>query len=121
MANYNPPTNGFDKRRDDINRKGAPEKPWTFAGLLRDAMDAQNLDGEPIKKAVAQALVDKALTQDVQAIREIANRIDGMPVQKNVLTGDEDNPIKVDISGLLLKAYGQDNSSAPTQMLDDSE
>lgn len=93
MVNHNPPTNGFDKRTKDINLKGAPKKEWTMRSVIIDALERKTADGTPMKQGVAEALVDKALEGDVVAIREINNRIDGMPVQKNVLANDEEHPL----------------------------
>ena len=46
-------------------------------------------------RAVADALVDKAMSGDVQAIKEVADRIDGK-VPQGVIGGDEDdNPISL--------------------------
>lgn len=120
MANYNPPTNGFDKRPDDINKDGAPEKPWTWRGEIIKALERATPDGTPMKQGVAEALVDKALQGDVLAIKEIGNRADGMPVQKQVLAGDEENPIQIDISGILAKVYGSENDSSTDEVHSDS-
>lgn len=87
----------FSKGDPNINRKGAPPKEWTWAGLIRQAMEQKNLDGEPIKKAVSQALVDKAMEGDVQALKEVGNRLDGMPIQKNVVAGDGEEPLMIRI------------------------
>jgi hypothetical protein len=69
------------KKGQSGNPAGRPRGDWTWAGMIRKAMENKNLDGEEIKKGVAEALVAKALDGDVQAIKEIGNRIDGMPQQ----------------------------------------
>lgn len=79
------PTNGFDKRPEDINKDGAPEKEWTWAGVLKT--EAEKIDdNEPDKEiknkeAVAKAMTDKAKKGDVQAFKAIADRTDGLPSQ----------------------------------------
>jgi hypothetical protein len=49
MANHNPPTNGFDKRKHQINRKGRPK---TFDALRELAQqishEAALKNGEPL-------------------------------------------------------------------------
>lgn len=73
---------------------GRPPKEKSFANMLRLAInEAHNADGNKLR-AVAQALVDKALTGDVPAIREIGDRIDGKVPQG--IVGDEDaDPINI--------------------------
>lgn len=80
MSNPNP-QNQF-KPGNNANPNGRPKKEWTWASLVREALEKTNLDGEPVKKGIAEALAAKALEGDVQAIKEIGNRIDGMPKQE---------------------------------------
>jgi len=63
------------------NPNGRPPKEWTWAGLIKEAMEEMADDGEPIKKKVSKSLMIKALSGDVQAIKEIGDRIDGKPKQ----------------------------------------
>lgn len=56
---------------------GRPPSEKTFANMLRVALKEAHIAGGDNLRAVAQALVDKALTGDVPAIREIGDRIDG--------------------------------------------
>jgi hypothetical protein len=42
-------------------------------------------------RAVADALVDKAMNGDVQAIKEVADRLDGKVPQG--ISGDDENPL----------------------------
>jgi hypothetical protein len=52
------------------------EKP--FADALRIALRS----GNPHRlRAIAEKLIEKALTGDLQAIREVADRMDGKPAQ----------------------------------------
>jgi adenylylsulfate kinase-like enzyme len=75
----------FKKGDPNINRKGAPEKEWTWASELKKAMEQvevmENGDKKQVKEIVAKALAEKAQTGDVQAFTVIANRMDGMPKQ----------------------------------------
>lgn len=72
---------------------GRPPSEKTFANMLRIAIkQAHDEKGDKLR-AVAEALVTKALTGDVPAIKEIADRLDGKVPQ--ALTGDEENPIAI--------------------------
>ena len=61
---------------------GRPPSEKTFANMLRVAISEAHEAGGTMLRAVAQALVDKALTGDVPAIREVADRLDGKSVQQ---------------------------------------
>jgi hypothetical protein len=63
------------------NPNGRPPKEWSWSGLLREMMDQTEEDGEPVKVKIARALKLKAFEGDVVAIKELGNRIDGMPKQ----------------------------------------
>lgn len=83
----------FTKGDPNINRKGAPPKEWTWAGVVRTMMEESEEDGEPVKVKVARALKLKAFEGDVLAIKEIGNRIDGMPKQStDITTNGKDLP-----------------------------
>lgn len=61
---------------------GRPPSEKTFANMLRVAIKEAHEDGKDRLRAVADALVMKAMTGDVPAIREIADRLDGKAVQQ---------------------------------------
>lgn len=64
--------------------------------MLRLAINEARAEGGPTAlREVAQALVDKARSGDVQAIKEVADRLDGK-VPQGLIGGDEDdNAIKI--------------------------
>lgn len=66
---------------------GRPPSEKTFANMLRVAISEAHNEGGTKLRAVAQALVDKALTGDVPAIREIGDRLDGKVAQAIEHTG----------------------------------
>ena len=68
------------------NLKGRPKRDWTVAGLIEIAMEAEKKDGVPYKKAVYDKLVKMADDGDIQAIKEVNQRLDGMPKQKTDIT-----------------------------------
>ncbi len=61
---------------------GRPPNEKTFANMLRVAIKEAHEDGKDRLRAVADALVTKAITGDVPAIRELADRLDGKSVQQ---------------------------------------
>jgi len=83
------------KPGNNANPKGRPKLGWTMRDEYVKALERQTLDGTPMRQGVAEALVDKALQGDVIAIREVNNRIDGMPSQTTILKGDVNEPIAI--------------------------
>lgn len=69
------------------NPAGRPPNEWTWSGLVREAMEEKNLDGEEKKLFVSRALVDRAAEGDVGALREVGNRIDGQAKQSLEVEG----------------------------------
>ena len=67
---------------------GRPPSEKTFANMLRIALKEAHAAGGDRLRAVADALVEKAMSGDVPAIREIADRMDGKVPQ--ALVGDND-------------------------------
>jgi len=73
---------------------GRPPKEKSFSNMLSIAIKQAHDEGRDKLRAVADALVDKAISGDVQAIKEIADRLDGKVPQ--ALVGDnEGDPINL--------------------------
>lgn len=74
---------------------GRPPKEKSFANMLNIAIK-EAIEGSDRTKlrAVADALVDKAMQGDVQAIKEVADRLDGK-VPQAVVGDDESDPINL--------------------------
>lgn len=72
------------------------DKP--FRDALRKAITRSDGDGRRLDK-VATALVAKAATGDVAAIKEIADRLDGR-VPQGIVGDQEHDPIAVVITGV---------------------
>jgi hypothetical protein len=71
---------------------GRPPKEKSFANMLNIAIKEAIEGSDKTKlRAVADALVDKAMGGDVQAIKEVADRLDGKPAQA-IIGGDDDDP-----------------------------
>ena len=88
---------------------GRPPKEKSFANMLNIAIK-EAIEGTDKTKlrAVADALVDKAMAGDVQAIKEVADRIDGKVPQ--ALVGDDEHDAISLITRIELVAPGHDDS-----------
>lgn len=60
---------------------GRPPKERSFANMLNIAINEATKGGGTKLRAVADKLVELAIAGDMQAIKEIGDRIDGKPVQ----------------------------------------
>lgn len=66
-------------------------KPKIMADALLVALNREAANGQTKKLAlIAGKLVDLAESGDIQAIKEVFDRIDGKAVQAQILMGDED-------------------------------
>lgn len=61
---------------------GRPVSEKTFANMLRIAISEAHEKGGTKLRAVADALVTKAISGDVPAIKEVADRLDGKVTDK---------------------------------------
>lgn len=76
---------------------GRPPKEKSFANMLNIAIKQATEDGRDKLRAVADALLDKAMSGDVQAIKEVADRLDGKVAQ--AIVGDEEGgPVQIIIN-----------------------
>ncbi len=80
MARFQPGQSG--------NPEGRPKRDWTIAGLIEEALEQQNQFGVPWKKVMVYKLVSLAGSGDMVAIKEINQRLDGMPKQDVDVGGD---------------------------------
>lgn len=86
---------GFGDNPQNINRNGRPPKELCLSDILAEKLEevikVKTKDGkqlEKIKKDVlADVLIDMALGRDITAIRELFNRVEGMPTKKVELLG----------------------------------
>jgi hypothetical protein len=71
---------------------GRPPKEKSFANMLNIAIKEAIEGSDKTKlRAVADALVEKAMSGDVQAIKEVADRIDGKVPQAVAGVDDDEN------------------------------
>lgn len=75
------PVAGFNVNPQNINREGRPKAEWTMSAMYREALEEADEAGVPKYKILAKKLIEKANEGDVVAIKELNNRIDGMPAQ----------------------------------------
>lgn len=66
---------------------GRPPKERSFANMLNIALTAKGETGETKLREVAEVLVSKALEGEGWAIKEVADRTDGKPMQQVELSG----------------------------------
>lgn len=81
---------GFADHPEIINRNGRPKRDWTFKSLIEDAMEeiAPNEEGGLLKRKriLVNKLVKLAWNNDLKAMVEIMDRVDGKSEQKHEVT-----------------------------------
>lgn len=79
--------------RVNPSRGGKPDKLMRDALMIALNREAVDADGQKTKKLniIAAKLVELAIDGDIQAIKEISDRVDGKPAQ--ALVGDPDQPL----------------------------
>ena len=93
---------------------GRKPREKSFANMLKIAINEANEQGGTKLRDVANALVTKAISGDVQAIKEIADRLDGK-VPQGLIGGEEgDNPLTV-----LFQWIGQNTKTLVEQKPDE--
>lgn len=70
---------------------GRPPKEKSFANMLNIAINEASENGGTKLRDVADALVKEAIAGNIQAIKEVADRLDGKVPQG--ISGDEENPL----------------------------
>lgn len=96
------------------NPNGRPKRK-TLTELIHAKLDDTPGAWDKIVKTVITKL-----STEKEIIKIFWQYTDGMPVQKNVLAGDEDNPIKLDVGSILTKVYGSTATTSTGKMPDDS-
>ncbi len=80
--------------------KGAkPEKLMRDALMVALKREAEGADGKPTKKLslLADRIIEKGLSGDVQAWKEIRDTVDGRPAQAIVGGDQDDTPVQIQI------------------------
>jgi hypothetical protein len=76
---------------------GSQNKDKPFRDALRLELAAEGGDHKALRK-VAAALIREAQDGDVNAVKELANRLDGRVAQE--LAGSEEQPIRLIVTGV---------------------
>ena len=102
MSNHNPPTNGFDKRKEHINRKGRPKTFDALRELAQQIAHEEALSGgQPVVinghvVTVAEAIMRKwAASQNYQLQRAFIEVAFGKVPDVTQIMGKDGGPIKV--------------------------
>ena len=85
-----------------------------FAEALKIAVKRVH-DGDPggrVKLAIiAEKLVEQAIDGEMEAIKEVSNRLDGKPAQAMELTGQEGGPLQIEIRKLFRPVVDGDSEA----------
>jgi phage I-like protein len=73
------------------NPKGRPKKGTAMADALRTVLN-KSKDGKQNKRALAEKVVEMALSGNTEAIKLVFDRMDGKVPQTNVLQGSDEAP-----------------------------
>jgi hypothetical protein len=83
---------------NNLNPSGRPVSQKSFAAMLKLAInEAGQQPGTTRLRDVADALVNHAIYGNINAIKEIADRLDGKVPQG--IAGDPENPFTVALTG----------------------
>lgn len=88
---------------------GRPPSEKSFANMLRIAIAEAGAAGGTKLRDVADALVTKAISGDVPAIKEVADRLDGK-VPQAIEGGDADRPVTVELIRRVIVRPGHTDS-----------
>lgn len=100
MSNPNP-QNQF-KKGVSANPGGRPKRGWNWAKLFELAVEEEltTKDGTmtaQAKQFIVKKLVRMAVDGDMAAVKEIMNRMDGMPKQSTEIGGLDGGPLTIEI------------------------
>ena len=74
--------NGFDKSKENINRKGRPPKEHCLTDLLKEALDQPHTkSGKTNKQMIIDKMFELANKGDANILKYLFDRIDGKPLQ----------------------------------------
>jgi hypothetical protein len=94
--NNEPKLTGFQAHPENINRKGRPPAGWSWADVIREVMERVDPQSKKAyKTALAEALFKAAQGGDVQALKEIGDRMDGRPMQKTEISGKDGEAVMI--------------------------
>lgn len=91
---------------------GRPPKEKSFANMLNVAIKEANEEGVTKLRQVADALVKEAVSGNVAAIKEVAERLDGKVPQGLIGGGDDEPPVTLQLIELVAVKPHVDSSDS---------
>jgi len=88
---------GFDVNPQYINKEGRPDAGWTWREQFIKIAE-QKRERLSRREIAAEAIWGKAEAGDVQAFKEVADRMEGKPAQPHSIGGDPDNPVQLEVN-----------------------
>lgn len=77
---------------------GGRPKGESFTSLLRELLDTKHKRAPNWRAAVAAKAIDLAAKGDLDAIKWIADRTDGKVADRQVVAGDGEHPVRVEVT-----------------------
>ena len=77
---------------------GGRPKGQSFAAILRDLLDREHRKAPDWRSAVAAKALELAARGDLDAIKWIADRTDGRVAERQVVAGDDEHPVRVEVT-----------------------
>lgn len=112
---------GFQLNPQNINKNGRPPKGWSWAELLED-IGEEVMEGDPnkrtFKQVVGRRLWLECAKGNVHAIRELFNRMEGLPRMKMEVDGKVDTriPELIEILDRIVSAQEVDENGQPVKV-----
>ena len=90
-------TAGSWKPGQSGNPNGRPPKGKTITGAVIEILEKESTEypGRSYKEIFAEALVRSAISGNPAAMRLLMNYTDGMPVQKQILSTESEEPFEI--------------------------
>lgn len=104
------------KKGETRNPNGRPKKGYSITEWFKEMLAST----PEVKDAIGKSIMKKALEGDTAAQKMVWQYMDGMPKQSIELSGDEDNPIRVEVSDTLKKIYGSGNDKSTGELPENS-
>lgn len=100
---------GFQDHPENINRNGRPPKEWSWSDLLAEVGEEvmeQDPDKRTFRQIVGKRLWLESAKGNVNAIKELMNRMDGLPKVKIDHSGKIDSGSQ-EVAKLLQEMYAE--------------
>lgn len=120
-GNNNNPTGkgGFQERPEQIAKgrwSGETSISYNMNKLIRCSVDEFKtwIEKHPdTERTMAQEIAYQAVLnarKDLSYLKEVNDRTEGKPQQTNILIGDEENPVQIEVTSMIAKVYGNDST-----------